>query len=347
MPSPLISVVIPAYNAQATLLETIESVRRQTFSDFELLVIDDGSTDETLARAKSVRDPRIRVSSFANRGLAVSRNRGIDQSLGEFLSFIDADDLWTPDKLERQLGALRRHPEAALAYSWTAFLDADGRFLFAKEPSHFEGDVFGELVRHAFIASGSNILVRRDCAVAAGGFDASLEAAQDWDFCLRIAALRPFALVPSYQILYRIGEDSMSADAARIEQSCLRVCERAFARAPTPVPRRRAESLSNVKQYVAFLHLSRVPDPSFPKRAARKLTECIRLHPPTLLTHKTWQLLLTSALLPLLPARLRRPAVIGLLRIRGHWSRLWRSDVRALIRTMRNARIAPVARLPG
>ena len=168
-PAPLISIIVPAYNAEATLLETIDSIRHQTFSDFELIVIDDGSTDQTLAHVQSVRDPRVRIFTYPNQGLAASRNRGIEWSAGEFISFIDADDMWTPDKLELQLDALRRRPGAALAYSWTAFVDSDGRFLFAKEPSRFEGDVYADLLRNCnFVASGSNILVRRSCAVAVG-----------------------------------------------------------------------------------------------------------------------------------------------------------------------------------
>lgn len=330
-PPPLISVIVPAYNAEATLLETIDSIRHQTFSDFELIVIDDGSTDRTLARVQSVRDPRVRIFTCPNQGLAASRNRGIEWSAGEFISFIDADDMWTSDKLELQLDALRRRPGAALAYSWTAFVDSDGRFLFAKEPSRFEGDVYADLLRDCnFVASGSNILVRRSCAIAVGGFDATLEAAHDWDFCLRVAARWPFAVVPRYQILYRISESAMSANAVRAERNCLLLCERAFGRTPSVPFRTRAESLSNVKQYVAFLYLSRTTGLDFRKEAGRKLAESVRLYPRTLLTRKTWHLLLTWSALAALPSRMRRRAVMMLLRTYGRWLCLWRRDVRQL-----------------
>jgi glycosyltransferase involved in cell wall biosynthesis len=328
---PLISVIVPAYNAEATLLETIDSIRHQTFSDFELIVIDDGSTDQTLGRVQSVRDPRVRIFTGLNQGLAASRNCGIEWSAGEFISFIDADDIWTPDKLELQLDALRRRPGAALAYSWTAFVDSDGHFLFAKESSWFEGDVYADLLRNCnFVASGSNILVRRSCAVAVGGFDATLEAAHDWDFCLRIAARWPFAVVPRYQILYRISESAMSANAVRAEQNCLLLCERAFGRTPGVPFWARAESFSNVKQYVAFLYLSRTTGLDFWKEAGRKLAESIRLYPRTLLTRKSWHLLLTWTVLAALPSRMRRRAVMMLLRTYGRWLWLWRRDVRRL-----------------
>jgi glycosyltransferase involved in cell wall biosynthesis len=334
--APLISVVIPAYNAEATLLQTIDSVLEQSFTDFELIVIDDGSTDRTPARARTVRDPRVRTLTFPHAGLAVSRNRGIERSMGEYIAFIDADDMWTRDKLEGQVDALRRHPSAALAYSWTAFVDAEGKFLFAKAPCWFEGNVYADLLRNCnFVASGSNILVRRSCAIAVEGFDATLEAAHDWDFCLRIAAGWSFALVPRYQVLYRISETAMSANAVRAEANCRDLCERAFRRASDLPGRLRAETLSNVKQYAAFLYLSRTTDANFSREAGRKLGDSIRLYPRTLLTRKTWHLLLTWSVLRLCPLRSRRRVVMRLLRAYGRWSELWRHDVRELRRALR------------
>src|SRR5690242_20728341 len=100
--SPQISVIIPVYNGERTILETIASVQQQTFSDFELIVINDGSTDRTLELLNSVEDPRLKILSYSNGGLPVARNRGISHATGEFITFIDADDLWTSDKLEAQ-----------------------------------------------------------------------------------------------------------------------------------------------------------------------------------------------------------------------------------------------------
>ena len=108
MSLPDVSVVVPTYNAAETLLETIESVRRQTLSAIELIVIDDGSTDDTSRLLGTVHDPRLQVFSYPNAGIAAARNRGLERARGEFVSFIDADDLWTADKLELQLEALRR-----------------------------------------------------------------------------------------------------------------------------------------------------------------------------------------------------------------------------------------------
>jgi hypothetical protein len=219
----------------------------------------------------------------------------------------------------------------ALAYSWTTFIDERGSFLFAKEPVHFHGDVYDDLLEANFVASGSNILVRKRCAEEVGRFDTTLGAAHDWDFCLRVAARWPFAVVPRYQILYRLWDGAMSGNAARAEQACLTACERAFRRVDGVPVARRQESLSNVKQYVAFLYLARTPRPDFRKEAGRKLAECIRLYPRTLLRRKTLHLLLTWFFLLFLPARAQRPAVIALLRWWGRWSMLWHRDVRELV----------------
>ncbi len=100
---PKISVIIPVYNAEETIKETLESVLSQTFSQFEIIVINDGSQDKTLEIVSRILDPRLKVLSYPNAGVSVSRNRGISQAAGEYVSFLDADDLWTPDKLETQL----------------------------------------------------------------------------------------------------------------------------------------------------------------------------------------------------------------------------------------------------
>jgi glycosyltransferase involved in cell wall biosynthesis len=331
--APVVSVIVPAHNAEETLPETIDSVRRQTLPDFELIVIDDGSTDGTAQCLQGIDDPRIRVFSYPNGGLAVARNRGIENSLGEFVTFIDADDLWTPDKLELQVEALRRRPEAVLAYSWTAFIDGQGNFLFAKEPSHLEGDVYSDLLKNCFVASGSNILMRKSCVDVVGGFDPKVEAAQDWDLCLRVAAHGEFVVVPRYQILYRIWERAMSGNALRAERACTGLCQRGFGRVAGISVDTQRQSLSNIKQYVAFLYLTRAPGRDVRKEAGRKLRECIRLYPRTLLTRKTRNLLLTWGMLHFLPFSMWRPTVMGLLRWYGRWLMLTDREVRALTRS--------------
>lgn len=323
---PLISVIVPAWNAEATIHDTIGSVLRQTMPDFEILVIDDGSTDGTLAVLDGISDQRLRRMSFANAGLAAARNRGIEHSRGEFLSFLDADDLWTPEKLEAQLAALRSRPEAGLAYSWTAFIDDEGRYLFAKEPQHFEGDVYADLLRECFIASGSNVLIRRRCVDSVGSFDARFPAVEDWEYWLRVAARWPFVVVRRYQILYRLSAKSMSSDVPAIEEASLRLVERGIEAAPRAVSRE--ECLANLKQYVAFLYMTRASGSDTVAQAGRRLKESIRLHPRILLRPKARRLVCAWLLMRLAPRGEAMRVVRALLRLHGRWMRVRRRELK-------------------
>jgi glycosyltransferase involved in cell wall biosynthesis len=293
-------------------------------------VIDDGSTDGTAERVRSVTDDRLSVYSYPNGGLAAARNRGLAHATGAFVSFLDADDLWTPDKLECQLAALERNPNAGLAYSWTLFVDHDGRFLFAKERLYFEGDVRLPLLRECFIASGSNVLLRRRCIDSVGPFhgDAPLRSAEDWDYWLRAAVDWPFVVVPRYQILYRVSTGSMTSNVDGMESACLTVLDRALVDAPDELRRHRDEYRANVKHYVSFLHLTRSARGDRRAAAGRKLLEAIRLHPRIVARRKTFVLLCTWLLLWVVP-RTRVPRVMtALLRLHGRMMTLLVPELR-------------------
>ncbi|TAF56612.1 MAG: glycosyltransferase [Oscillatoriales cyanobacterium] len=250
--SPLISIIIPVYNGAATIGETIVSLQQQTHSPLEILVIDDGSTDDTVAVLQAIAEPRLRVVSYANAGQAVSRNRGLELARGEYISFIDADDLWTPDKLADQLAALMAQPRAAVAYSWTDHIDQNRQFLRHGPQLCFEGDVFRKLLYSDFIGSGSNILVRRSAIVEVGGFDPSLPPAEDWDCWLRLAQRFEFVVVPKPQILYRVSSQSSSFNVWRMERSSLRTIARAFATAPASAQPIRRICLGHRYKYLTY-----------------------------------------------------------------------------------------------
>ncbi|MBE9126713.1 MULTISPECIES: glycosyltransferase [unclassified Coleofasciculus] len=249
---PQISVIIPAYNASKTIKETVESVLNQTFSDFELIVINDGSTDSTSEIISTIKDERLKVFSYPNTGVAASRNRGVSQALGEYISFLDADDLWTPDKLETQLKALQENPPAAVAYSWTDWIDEFGQFL--RPGGHFteNGDVYVKLLLKDFIESGSNPLIRRQALTEVGGFDESLAFAEDWDLWLRLAAQYSFVAIPSPQILYRISPNSASFNVWKMELGSLRVIDKALAEAPASIQHLKREILANRYKYLTL-----------------------------------------------------------------------------------------------
>lgn len=298
---PCVSVIVPAYNAEKTILETIKSIQAQTFSDFELIVINDGSSDRTIELLNTINDPRLKVFSYENGGLPIARNRGIQRAAGEFITFIDADDLWKPSKLEAQLKALQAYPEAGVVYSWTAFIDENSDFLYAWEPLHWQGNIYPKLLIRNFISSGSNILIRRQFVQAAGEFDPNLKSVEDWDYYLRLAALCPFAVVPEYHILYRRSTQSMTSKIEIMENANLTVIERAFKAAPPELQYLKNQSLANAYRYLAKQCLFNGSDRQGVQQAQRKLLKAIQLSPKILLNRETLRLVLKLLTVKFLP----------------------------------------------
>lgn len=300
---PLVSVVIPAYNAEITILETIESVRKQTFSSFEIIVINDGSTDNTLELVNSVDDPRLKVFSYENGGLSTARNRGIFRAQGEFIAFLDADDLWTADKLELQVQALRNNPAAGVAYSWTLVVDEKGQGLYPGVSVSFEGNVYQHLLTGNFIASGSNVMLRRQVTDLVGEFDPELKSSEDWEYWLRVALHFSFVVVPKSQVLYRQSSTTMSSNFKRMENYMLLVHTRAFETAPEELKFLKNRSLCFIYRYVAKLHLTRGFEAQDFNVASSKLSKAIRLYPKTLLGRETQKLLFKVLFMRLLSPR--------------------------------------------
>jgi len=238
----IISVIIPVYNGELKIRETIESILKQTFKNLEIIVINDGFTDSTLEIVQSIYDSRLQIFSYFNAGLSTSRNRGVSHSKGQFISFIDADDLWTVDKLEAQYKALQDNKKAAVAYSWTDYIDAEGEFLKAGRHMTVTGSVYSKLLQWNFLENGSNPLILKEALNEVGGFDESLAAAEDWDMWLRLSARYEFVCVDRAQILYRISTNSMSTNLKRQEAASLKVIERAFSQP-------QAKSLQHLKKY--------------------------------------------------------------------------------------------------
>ncbi len=209
-----ISVVIPAYNASRFLGATLKSILEQTLPADEILVIDDGSKDDTAAIAESF-GPPIRVIRRSNAGQAASRNFGVQQATSEWIAFLDADDLWEPTKLARQMEELGRNPAAELCYTGRRnFTEENGvieRGLVTPVPA--PADLRQALFRNTTFMPSSTVL-RRSVFLAAGGFDAKYKIIEDWDLWLRL--LRDgtvFAACREPLLLYRIHPDSVSHNA--------------------------------------------------------------------------------------------------------------------------------------
>lgn len=301
---PLISVIIPAYNAERTIEETIKSVQQQTFTDFEIIVINDGSQDRTLELVERVEDPRLKVLSYNNSGLPTARNRGISHATGEYIAFLDADDLWTPDKLEAQLAALQKSPEAGVAYSWTNFMDEKGESFRVGEPIWFEGNVYAELLNWNFIASGSNPLIRKKAIESVGEFDSTLRSCEDWDFWLRLAARWAFVVVPKPQILYRLSSGTMSSKINVMEEAHLIVVEKAFQTITAELQPLKNQIEANIYQRIAHLCLTRIPNGAGAKQASEKLQKAIYLNPKILLDKRVHVLIIKLLVIRLLSPKI-------------------------------------------
>lgn len=218
---PKVSVIIPAYNSLTYLPAAIDSVLRQTFQDFELLVIDDGSSDGTTDWVNCLTDPRIKLTSQAHQGTSTARNTGIANSEGEYIAFLDADDLWHPSKLTKQVQKLANSPQFGLVHCWTEFTNAQGDKTGKFMTSHGEGNVWQEMVFYNLLRCGSTPMVRRTCFASLGVFDTTLKYAEDWDMWIRIASRYEFSIINQPLVFYRKHQGNKSRNyEGQLESFC-------------------------------------------------------------------------------------------------------------------------------
>ena len=236
MTVPPVSVVIPAYNRAATIGAAIESVLAQTWADFELLVVDDGSTDETLAEAARVIDPRIRlIENPRNMGAAGARNTGISEARGTWIAFQDSDDEWLPTKLEKQMGRLLV-PGAVHVGAYCGLLtlgllaDRPGdrlrlRYVPDSDIVRVDGEITASLL-HANMISTQTLVVRRDLILELGRFDEDTTPIEDWDFVIRLAQRGSIAFVDEPLVHQRFSENSITRNTARRLRSRIRLVDK-------------------------------------------------------------------------------------------------------------------------
>ncbi len=237
---PKVSIVIPSYNAMQFLPRTVDSVIKQTFQDFEIVIINDGSTDNIKEWAKTVEDKRLRLISQPNQGQSAARNEGIEQSSGQYIAFLDSDDLWAPSKLEKQVQVLDCNSDVGLVYSWVSLIDENDDPLDKIWTISEEGDVWHKLIEGNIIACGSVPMIRRACVEVVGLFEKFPFACEDWDYWLRIASHYPFKVLEEVLVYYRHSPSSLSryqGDALQkrlqaMEESYEMIIERAFKDVP-------------------------------------------------------------------------------------------------------------------
>ncbi|MGH7806334.1 MAG: glycosyltransferase family 2 protein, partial [Candidatus Binatia bacterium] len=205
------SVIVPAFDAAASIAETLASVGGQTYRNLEVVVVDDGSTDDTVARVAALaeRDTRIVLLRQDHGGVAAARNLAIAHATGELIAPLDADDLWEPRKLERQVEALAAAPASvSFVYCWWRNVDSAGRMLYDGPRWRVEGRAFERLVEVNFVGNASIPLIRRAALDEVGGYSERLrrengQGCEDWDLYLRLAERSELRVVPEILVSYR------------------------------------------------------------------------------------------------------------------------------------------------
>jgi glycosyltransferase involved in cell wall biosynthesis len=224
-----VSVIIPAFNAAAFITETIESVLAQTFTDYDIIVVDDGSTDDTRARVQAF-GPSVTLLTQHNGRAAKARNAGVVASASTWIAFLDADDIWMPDKLERQL-AMARATQAPLVFADRLNIGARGPLPERQSDIQplSDGDVFEHLLTGNFITT-STVLLRRDVFIEVGAFseDPELPPAEDWDLWLRVASRYPVAACHVPLVNYRLHALGASRNVERMNRARSLVVSRAL-----------------------------------------------------------------------------------------------------------------------
>jgi glycosyltransferase involved in cell wall biosynthesis len=224
---PEVSVVIPSYNSAKYLRDAVDSVLKQTFRDFEVVVVDDGSTDDTEAVVRCYGE-RVQYIRQRNSGVAAARNRGIQESRGRYVAFLDADDTWHQDKLQAQVTALLRNRRHLACYTAFTVVNSELTPLCITRNKRQGKTLEDLLLRGNVVGSICTLLCERSLFDTAGSFDPSLSQCADWDMWVRMAALTEFLYLDSSLATYRQHSTNMSRDASLLERDSLRVLAKGF-----------------------------------------------------------------------------------------------------------------------
>lgn len=237
--NPTVSVVMPVYNVEAYVAEAVESVLAQTYADFELIIVDDGSTDRSIEICLGFADERVRIVRQADRGLAGARNTGILAARGRYVAFLDSDDRWLPEKLALHVIHLDTNPDLGVSFSPSRFIDRDGRAMRLKQVPKLDGISASDIFCRNPIGNGSAPVIRRSdldrvafAHPAEAGrtcyFDESLRQSEDIEMWLRLAVVGEsrFAGIAPALTEYRVGGGGLSSQVVRQYQSWEQVVER-------------------------------------------------------------------------------------------------------------------------
>ncbi len=215
-----ISVVIPSYNTSAFVVDALRSALQQTYSALEVIVVDDGSTDDSVEQILTVRDDRLTCVTQPHLGLSAARNTGIRLARGKYVAFLDSDDMWSPLKVAHHLAVMEKDAGVGVTFSYSAYIAENGKPTGEYLVSRCGHPDVQQLMRRNHIGNGSSAIVRRECFEIAGLFDEDLSGCADWEFWVRVAAVSglSFQLIPRVLTAYRIRTGSLSVAAGAYEQ---------------------------------------------------------------------------------------------------------------------------------
>ncbi len=268
----LVSVVIPNYNYARFLREAIDSVLAQTYAEIEIIVVDDGSTDDSKDILKSY-GQQIKAVFQQNQGVSAARNNGVNESRGEFISFLDADDLWLPAKIEKQVVRFQEDEKLGLVHVGVVEVDANGDFLLERLEG-LEGDVSGELllIKQTILGGGSGLMVRRDVFDEVGGFDNRLSTSADWDLFYQISSRYPIGFVPEILLKYRVHNSNMHSNVSAMEHDMMIAFEKAFIEMTPELKKIRRRAYGSLHQNLAGSYFAAGNYTAFVSHSFKSLT---------------------------------------------------------------------------
>ena len=230
---PTVDVIVPAYNASYYIASAIRSVMAQTFQDWQLIVVDDGSTDTTAAVVESFREvlgSKLTFIRQENKGLPAARNTAIRNASAPYLALLDADDIWLPNRLEKSVAALEENPSAGLAYGLVTHIDEHGKLgtTFTGNPRFASGRIARPIYLKEVDLPCPTMTFRRSCTDSVGLFDETMRATEDRDLWFRIALRYEVAFIPEVIALYRLSSQSMSSDLDRMLRAQLNFIQKHY-----------------------------------------------------------------------------------------------------------------------
>jgi glycosyltransferase involved in cell wall biosynthesis len=247
MHTPLVSVLMPAYNCEAYVLEAVSSILSQSYSDFELLVIDDGSKDSTRKLLESVHDPRLRlVSNEHNIGLIGTLNRGLELAVGRYIARMDADDVSEPERLEKQVRFLEAHPEIHILGSMVNLINEHGKAFGAITGYPKDADEIHRYLLCECCLIHPSVMFRKDTILRAGGYSDSARHAEDYDLWLRLSDHHKIANLPDKLVSYRMHRNQVSIRNLATQHHVAQTCRVAALKRRSTL----GETVSNVERVV-------------------------------------------------------------------------------------------------